>query len=86
MAQIAELIFSQNPGSWVLFFFAYLDQPFMTTKHINFGFFNGFFHFKFVFCLTPTLTLLPWPEICNFLSRLSAKFQLLSQDIFIQTD
>ena len=63
MAQIAELIFSQNPGSWVLFFFAYLYQPFMTTKHINFGFFNGFFngffHFKFVFCLTPTLTLLP---------------------------
>ena len=43
MAQIAELIFSQNPGSWVLCFFAYLYQPFMTTKHINFVFFNGFF-------------------------------------------
>ena len=42
MAQIAELVFSQNSGSRVLFCFAYLDQPFMRTKLINFVFLRVF--------------------------------------------
>ena len=45
MAQVAELVFSQNSSSRVLFLFAYLDQPFMRTKHVIF--FNSFFSPQF---------------------------------------
>ena len=48
----------------------------MKTKHWRF--------FSMQFCLTPTLP--SWPEMYNFLSRPSAKFQRLSHDNFIQTD
>ena len=68
----------------VLFCFTYLDKPFLRTNNINFVLLTVFFHFFFF--VSPTLTLLaPCPEICNFLSQLSAKFQLLAHDIFIQT-
>ena len=47
MAQVVELVFSQNSSSRVFFCFAYLDQPFMMTKHVIF--FNSFFHRNFFF-------------------------------------
>ena len=49
MAQVAELVFSQNSSSRVLFCFAYLDQPFIRTNHINLVFLTVFFTAIFFF-------------------------------------
>ena len=43
IAQIAELVFSQNFGSRFFFCFVYLDQPFMIKKHIFLFFLTVFF-------------------------------------------
>ena len=59
MAQIAELVFSQNFGSRFFFLLRIFRSTLYDKKAHIFVFFNGFFHFKFVFCLTPTLTLPP---------------------------
>ena len=64
--------FQKNYTLRVLFRFAYVDQPFMRTKHIKFVFLMDFF--AEIFFLTPTLALPPWPEIYIFFSRLSTKF------------
>ena len=85
MAQIAELVFSQNSASRVLICFEYLDQPFMRTKHINFVFLTVFFYFKFVFCLTYFDTTAMTQNMQLF-SSAQRKIQLLSRDISIQTD
>ena len=42
MAQVAELVSSQNSSLRVLFCFAYLDQLFIRTNHINFVFLTVF--------------------------------------------
>ena len=49
MAQISELVFLQNSSSGVLFCFAYLDQPFMRTNHVNFVFFTAKYLFDTYF-------------------------------------
>ena len=49
MAQIAEPVFLQNSSSRVLFCFAYLDQPFMRTNHVNFVFFTAKYLFDTYF-------------------------------------
>ena len=49
MAQVAELVSSQNSSLRVLFCFAYLDQLFIRTNHINLFFLTVFLTAIFFF-------------------------------------
>ena len=86
MAQIAELVFSQNSASRVLICFEYLDQPFMRTKHINFVFLTVFFLLQICFLFDTYFDTTAMTQNMQLFSSAQRKIQLLSRDISIQTD
>ena len=87
MAEIAELVFSQNSASRVLICFAYLDQPFMRTKYINFVFLTVFFFLlQICFLFDTYFDTTAMTGNMQLFSSAQRKIQLLSRDISIQTD